>query len=354
MKHAAARDNLLRAIRFERPDTIPMVFHINSACWRHYDQHALVDLIGSHPFLFPDAPPPKLPFVPTHPPFARAGMPFTDPWGCVWETSDDGILGVVTTHALENWDAFADYRPPDPDRFSHHGPIDWNAMGNADNPIGFLKCLPFGEIGHGHTFLRLSDLRGYQNLLFDMADGEPRLLELIEMVETFNAGLVRNYIDRVGVEMIGFAEDLGMQVGPMLSPDQFRKYIKPSYQRLMTIAREAGCIVHMHSDGDIRTLLSDLIDGGVDVINLQDLVNGIDWIRDHLAGKVCIDLDIDRQLVTPRGTPADIDALIRDEVEKLASKEGGLMMIYGLYPGVPIENVSALMDAMGKYATFYA
>lgn len=32
---------------------------------------------------------------------------------------------------------------------------------------------------------------------------------------------------------------------------------------------------------------------------------------------------------------------------------GGLCMIYGLYPGVPLENVRAMMDAMGKYAALY-
>ena len=48
---------------------------------------------------------------------------------------------------------------------------------------------------------------------------------------------------------------------------------------------------------------------GVDVLNLQDLVNGIDWIREHLAGRCCIELDVDRQKITPYGTPADIDRL---------------------------------------------
>ena len=352
MDQASARDNLLRAIRFERPDTIPMVFHINSACWHHYDQEVLVELIQSHPLLFPDYQAPELPYAPEHPPFARAGEPFTDPWGCVWETSDDGIVGVVTKHPLESWDAFDGYEAPDPDRFNHYGPIDWDQMGAGGNPIGFFGCLRSGEVGHGHTFLKLCDLRGYANLLTDMADGEPRLSELIEMVEAFNAGLVHNFIERVGVELMGFAEDLGMQQGPMLSPDHFRTYISPSYQRLMKVARDAGCIIYMHSDGDIRTLVDDLIGGGVEVINLQDLVNGIGWIREHLAGKVCVDLDIDRQRITPRGTPADVDALIREEVETLASPEGGLTMIYGLYPGVPVENVKALMDAMEKYATF--
>ena len=90
------------------------------------------------------------------------------------------------------------------------------------------------------------------------------------------------------------------------------------------------------------------------MINLQDLVNGIDWIAEQFAGRTCIDLDIDRQMITARGTPEQIDALIREEVEKLGSKAGGLMMIYGLYPGVPVANIQALMDSMEKYATHYS
>ncbi len=39
---------------------------------------------------------------------------------------------------------------------------------------------------------------------------------------------------------------------------------------------------------------------------------------------------------------------------KLGRREGGLMMVYGLYPGVPLENVAALMDAMETYAGYYA
>ncbi|GAI52754.1 unnamed protein product, partial [marine sediment metagenome] len=168
---------------------------------------------------------------------------------------------------------------------------------------------------------------------------------LIDMVETFNMGIVQRYLD-LGSEMICYPEDLGMQRGPMLSPEHFRTYIKPIYEHLMAPAHKANCLVHMHSDGNVRDLVDDLIVGGVDALNLQDLVNDIDWIASNLKGRVCIDLDIDRQQITRFGSPQQIDDLIRQEVEKLGSPEGGLMMIYGLYPGVPIENVKALMDAM--------
>lgn len=110
----------------------------------------------------------------------------------------------------------------------------------------------------------------------------------------------------------------------------------------------------MHSDGDLHMLLDDILSVGVDIINLQDLVNGIDWIKENLAGKRCIELDIDRQLVTVSGTPKDIDRLIRSEVKALGSRQGGLCMIYGLYPGTPIENAAMVMDAMEKYAFYFS
>ena len=349
-----ARENLLRVVRFEKPDYIPMTFHVNASCWHHYPQAVLQDLMAAHPFLFPNFQSQPKPMAPAAPPFARAGQPFVDPWGCVWETTDDGIIGIVTKHPLGSWDDLASYTPPDPDKTTHWGPIDWQACPDNIGPAIAQTCLRNGEIGHNYLWLKLTDIRGYENTLFDMTDGEPRLFQLLEMLEHFNAGLVRNYIRYAKAEWMGFAEDLGMQVGPMLSPEQFRTYIKPGYQRLMKIARDAGCIVHAHADGDLRSLMDDLLDCGIDVINLQDLVNGIAWIKEHLAGKTCIDLDIDRQQITVHGTPAQIEALIREEVEQLGSRQGGLMMIYGLYPGVPLANIKALMDAMEKYATWYS
>ncbi len=346
------RENTLKAIRFERPDYIPMQFHINGACWRHYDQQALQDLMEAHPFLFPNFQRQES-VSPHYGLNARRDSPYTDPWGCVWTTTEDGITGSVHGHPLADWSRFGDYVAPDPERTDGTYPIDWQrieASVRRQREKGQLVC---GGLPHGHTFLRLQDIRGYENLMFDMVDESPGLSKLIEMVEAFNEQLVRKWM-ALKPDLMSYPEDLGMQVGPMLSPQHFRTFIKPVYRRLMKPARDAGCIVHMHSDGDIRTLVEDLIEGGVDIINLQDLVNGIDWIAERFAGRVCIDLDVDRQSITAQGTPQQIDDLIREEVAKLGCKEGGLMMIYGLYPGVPLQNAGALMEAMEKYATYYS
>jgi uroporphyrinogen decarboxylase len=346
------RDNVLRAIRFERPEHIPMIFHINPACWHHYDQAALQDLMEEHRFLFPDFR--RRPTVsPDYCADARMGQPYADPWGCVWETMDDGITGAVSRHPMTGWSTFASYRSPDPDRTDGMFPVDWHALEAGVATLKTAGELVNGALPHGHTFMRLQYIRGYENLLLDMMDADARLTRLIAMIEEFNLELVRRWMV-LAPDIMSFPEDLGMQIGPMLSPASFRKYIKPSYQRLMKPVRDQGCIVHMHSDGDIRTLIDDVIDGGVDVVNLQDTVNGIEWIAARLSGRVCVDLDIDRQHITARGAPRQIDELILTEVQKLGSPQGGLMMIYGLYPGVPLGNVKALMEAMEKYATYYS
>lgn len=346
------KENYLRAVRFERPDYIPMTFHINASCWQAYPQDFLCEQMKRHPLLFTECEIPKLPYVPDFANVARKNTPYTDDFGCLWSTTVDGITGTVVKHPLEDWETFDAFRRaiPNPDVCCGIGPVDWEKtkMEFAKTP----NNLHVGGLRHGHTFLQLCDIRGYENLMFDMMDEEERLPELIDLIEKFNLEIIRHYLD-CGADVMTYAEDLGMQVGPMLSPEHFRKYIKPSYQRIIAPAKEKGIPIHMHSDGDIRLLVDDIIEGGVEIINLQDLVNGVDWIQERFAGKTCVELDIDRQEITRFGTPNQIDNLIREEVQKIATKEGGLMMIYGLYPDIPQKNVVALMDAMERYMGYF-
>ncbi len=347
------RENILRATRFETPERIPISFGITASCWEHYPQEALQELMAAHPLLFPGVEKPDGPVVPCYASWRRADEPYTDSWGCVWETLANGITGAVVEHAIADWTDFDGYTPPSPEAHDGWGPIDWTAIRTNVRRARRQGRLAAGGLRHGHTFLTLTYLRGYENLIFDMCDDAPQLSALIRMVEAFNRGLVERYVD-AGVEWMGYPEDLGMQQGPMLSPDQFRQYIKPVYERLVAPARDAGCVIHMHSDGDLRELADDLLEVGVQALNLQDLVNGIDWMEAHLKGRVCIDLDIDRQRITRFGTPKQIDAHIRTAVERLGSPGGGLMLKHGLHPGTPLANVRALMDAMERYAGHFS
>lgn len=231
-------------------------------------------------------------------------------------------------------------------------PTDWEAvvksLKEAKARGEVVRC----DLRHGFAFLRLCDLRGYENLMFDMIDEEPKLDELIDFIEAFNMNLIKRFV-ACGPDIVGYPEDLGMQVGPMITPDHFRRYIKPSYKRLMKPAKDAGALIYVHSDGDLRTLMDDIIECGADIMEIQDVVNGIGWIAEKLGGKTAVDLDIDRQNLTVFGTAKEIDDHIRYAFERISTRDGGLVAHYGIYPGVPLENVRNVIQSMLRYSTLY-
>ena len=60
---SATKENVLKAVRFEKPEYIPMTFHINDACWHSYEREFLFEQMALHPFLFPGFEYPKGDFV---------------------------------------------------------------------------------------------------------------------------------------------------------------------------------------------------------------------------------------------------------------------------------------------------
>jgi len=155
------------------------------------------------------------------------------------------------------------------------------------------------------------------------------------------------------VDVVYFGDDMGMQERFTIAPDTWRRYIKPAYAKLFRMCHDAGAHVYLHSDGYIADIFDDLVEIGVTIPNPQDLVNDLEVIRDRLKGRVCIDLDIDRQKIIPWGTPREIDDHLRLCVETLGSREGGLMMVCGVYSPTPLENIEALLEAMKRYQTMF-
>ncbi|MEI6579786.1 MAG: hypothetical protein WCN92_10045, partial [Eubacteriales bacterium] len=208
------RENKLRTIRFERPEHIPMNFSIAEACWYYYEPDALHELLESHPVLFPGYKRPKKQKVAEH-----EGMyldhTYTDEFGCEWQGAIDGIRGVIIKRPLENWEHFDSYKLPPLPKIN----IKTNKMMVAAAKASghFMTA----SLEHGHTFLRLSDLCGYEKLLYDMADEDKNLIKLIGMLEEYNCYFVDKWA-KIGYDMIGYPEDLGMQVGPMISPEMLR------------------------------------------------------------------------------------------------------------------------------------
>jgi hypothetical protein len=277
-----------------------------------------------------------------------AGSEQTDPWGCHWTYPLESLDGICTGHPVPSWQALPAYCPPDPAAYT-----DWAQAARGAAQARAEGRVSGGGTDHGFIFLRLTYLRGFENLMLDIAEERPELDELIATVEAYWMGVVSRWIE-AGVDTIGFGDDLGLQHALPISPAAWRRWIGPSYQRIFAHCRRHGVHVSLHSDGYILDIIPDLIGYGVSVLNPQDLVNGLGNLQRLAHGRVCLNLDIDRQEVTVFGTPDQVEAHIHQCVAALGSPSGGLSMIWGVYPGTPLANIQAAVRAMGDAAGHWA
>lgn len=331
-----SRENYLRNARLAYPRSTPAAVYISPASYVQYGAE-MAGVAARYPELVRGQP--REEGALTLPQRGR----FTDPFGCTWEMAVDGIEGFVTGHPLADWDP--SYRLPDP--LAYLGPytIDWPHIRRSGDEVFFCSLV------HGFLLLRAQYLRGFENLMMDVATGEPRLLELLANLTDYSAAIVNRFL-ALGADVIGLPEDLGTQDRLIMGPPHFRRLILPAYRQLTGLIH-GRALTHIHSDGYILEIADDLLSCGFDIINPQDLVNGVAELKRAFKGRACIDLDIDRQRILPFGTPGEIHDLIEMEIKELGSERGGLMLTAGIYPPTPPENVDALCRAIIKWKDFY-
>ena len=173
------RENYLRNASMNRPEWIPCRVAVSGATWNQLREE-LEEVLVRHPILFPDFKKGERnydnwDFGPAH----RANEKFTDAWGCIWESSIDGLEGQVIKSPLGNWDKLKDYKVPDSLRQADRAPANWGETAEQIEKAKEEGVLASGDLPHGFFFMRLYYLRGFENLMFDIAMENPRLPEFI-------------------------------------------------------------------------------------------------------------------------------------------------------------------------------
>lgn len=350
------REKYLKVVDMKGCGWIPCRVGLFPSTWYKYKEK-LEALVLNHKKLFPNFMKGSIKYNDPSSLFGirRAGNSFLDDWGCLWRFNIDGLQGQVVKHPLEDWSNFKNYSPPDPDKGivpEGEPAIPWETIEtHVENARRRGDVVVVG-FPHGFFFMRLHYLRGFTNLMKDFVLEPPELEKLIEVVTNYNLELIDRVI-KLKPDVVSFGDDLGLQDRMPISEKKFRKFIFPSYRRIFQRVRSSGARVYLHSDGHIMEVVDDLIEAGVSVINLQDRVNGVENIEKKIKGRVCIDLDVDRQYVVPFGTPEMIREHIKNVVVSLGSKEGGLMLYSEIHADVPLENINAVCDAMEEYMNYF-
>ena len=345
------RENYLRTVEFRGPEYIPCRIVIAWPLWNTY-RDRLKELALKYPMAFYNFKPEDIEYD-EKPGILRTERVIKDPFGCTWIFNIRGYQGQVVKHPLEDWRSFKEFKLPDPEEgIVHEGaeePVPWSKVFEELDKARTRGDLVVAHMPHGFFFQRLYYLRGFTNLLKDFIQKPPQIYELIEALTEYNLKLVKILLKSGRIDVIAFGDDLGAQDRMPISPETFREFIFPSYRKIFQSVRSRSVNVRLHTDGHVTEVIDQLMEAGVNILNIQDKVNGLDNIVTLCKGKVCVDLDIDRQHLIPFGTPKQIRDYIKYVVETLAMKEGGLMLTASVYPPAPLENIKAIAEAMEEY-----
>lgn len=261
---------------------------------------------------------------------------FVDEWGSQWRTLQPGVVGEVAVPALADWSALGAYQLP------------YEVLEGLDVSLSVAHYDSSDRFVLAHSsvqpFQRVLFLRGFANLMMDLADERAELRDLLRLVHAYHVEELRR-LTGVAADGIVFKDDWGSQTGLLISPRQWREWFRPLYAEYCDMIHAAGKAAFFHSDGHITAIFPDLIEIGVDAVNAQLFCMDIEGLARAHRGGITLWGEIDRQHVLAFGGPDEARAAVRRVRRAFDDGRGGLIAQCEWAKDVPTETVAAVFEA---------
>ncbi|HIC88959.1 MAG TPA: hypothetical protein EYP04_06115 [Anaerolineae bacterium] len=161
------------------------------------------------------------------------------------------------------------------------------------------------------------------------------------------------------VDVVTYADDYGTQESQLISPDMFRKQLKPRVRQIFDLQAELAPHARrfFHSDGNVRPLIPDFIEIGVQILNpihirAKDMAPAA-LKRDFGRELVFWGGGVDTQDVLPHSSPQAVKDDVRRNIEALAPGGGYVFnTIHNIQADVPPENIIAMWEALQEYGVY--
>jgi hypothetical protein len=136
--------------------------------------------------------------------------------------------------------------------------------------------LTLGGYPHGF-FGTLAHIMGYENLFIAYYDAPELVKDILDTFTNLWIQIWEEVLAKVDVDMAQIFEDVSMGTGSMISPDIFREFMLPYYQRITSFLKSRGVdIILVDTDGDCNELIPLFLEGGVTGLYPMEASSGMD------------------------------------------------------------------------------
>ncbi|MFW6171193.1 MAG: uroporphyrinogen decarboxylase family protein [Planctomycetota bacterium] len=200
-------------------------------------------------------------------------------------------------------------------------------------------------------------LRPMDTLLMDLAMGDSAAIHLLAKLTELKGRFWEAALDDLGdvVDVVVEADDYGTQQSMLVSPEMYRRLLKPLQAELFRVIRQRlpDGFIFFHSCGNVRTLIPDFIEIGVDILNpVHVKATGMEpkaLKRDFGRDISFWGGGVDTQGVLPHGTTHDVREDVRRNVSALAPGGGYIFnTVHNIQADVPPENIVAMLEAFAE------
>lgn len=194
---------------------------------------------------------------------------------------------------------------------------------------------------------------GLEAFSYALADDPGFVDTVLGRYADWTIAVVRHLRD-VGVDFVWTFDDMAYRSGPMFSPRVFRTVFLPHLQRVAAAIKGEGLPWILHSDGNLMPILDDLLTLGFDGLHpLEPGPMDIEAVKRDYGQRVCLIGNIDLNYTLTRGTPAEVDAEVKQRIETIG-KGGGYMIssANSITSYCKVENVWAMVEAIRHYAPY--
>ena len=122
-------------------------------------------------------------------------------------------------------------------------------------------------------------LFGIEDHFYAFYDYPDLMHRMNEELAEFNIRVIQELCNILIPDMVGFAEDMSYNHGPMLSYKLFKEFLMPYYQRVVPYL-DKYCIKNLvDSDGDITEMIPWLIEAGIQGVYPLEKQAGVDIVK---------------------------------------------------------------------------
>jgi len=357
-----SRERMLAVIRGEPADRLPIEIHfVDAAVLAHYAKHYhmtpddffeylendmryayTMDEVGCYmqdPKLISRAA--ELGFAKRD---ARGENAYTDGFGITW---DSGCIGQRPLSHGRSWEELEHFHMPDPGKEGMFFDFDRKVPKFREKDCAFVALQYYGPLE------KFENIRGFENAMEDFYLEEDRADALLDQIADYRVAMAEEICAR-GVTMGHGGDDYGIQTGPLMSLELWRRFIKPRLARIYQVYKDHGLPVLHHSCGNCANFIDDLLEIGVDALHpIQGSCMDIEALYRRYGDRIVYYGGFNMQALADCRTPAEVREGVRRTIALLGQHGRMVCAATNIMDDMPIANFEALVDAIKEYRCQY-